>query len=183
MAAIAISTSKIFENFIIFAIALSSIKLVVDTYLPESGKMTEISDKMDIVFNSIFMFECLVKVISRGLIVGKNTYLKDSWCKLDFFIVITAVIDMSLGIDLSILKLFRTLRPLRIISRNPEMKVIISSLAQSMCGILNVVIIILCIFLMFGILGINLLQDKLNFCNPTPELTYGSYGPFDVNQT
>ena len=51
--------------------------------------------------------------------MGKNAYLKDSWCKLDFFIVITAVIDMSLGIDLSILKLFRTLRPLRIISRNP----------------------------------------------------------------
>lgn len=62
--------------------------------------------------------------------MGPNAYLKDSWSKLDFFIVITAIIDMSLvGIDLSILKLFRTLRPLRIVSRNPDMKVIISSLA------------------------------------------------------
>ena len=62
------------------------------------------------------------------------------------------------------------------------MKVIISSLAQSMCGIFNVIIIILCIFLMFGILGINLLQDKLNYCNPAPELIYGEYGPFNVDQ-
>lgn len=89
---------------------------------------------------------------------------------------------MSIGIDLSILKLFRTLRPLRIISRNPDMKIIISSLAESMLGIFNVLIIIMCIFLMFGILGINLLQNKLNFCNPTSELTHGQFGPYGINK-
>ena len=52
-----------------------------------------------------------------------------------------------------------------------------------MCGIANVLIIIICVFLMFGILGINLLQNKLNYCNPSSELVYGGYGPFNVNQT
>lgn len=33
-----ISKSMIFQNFIIFAIALSSIKLVVDTYLSKEGE-------------------------------------------------------------------------------------------------------------------------------------------------
>jgi len=122
---------------------------------------------MDLVFNFIFIFESGVKIIAQGLIIGDKAYLKSSWSKLDFFIVMTALIDMSLGIDLSILKLFRTLRPLRIISRNPDMKIIISSLAESMLGILNVLIIIMCIFLMIGILGINLLGNKLNYCNPT----------------
>lgn len=89
---------------------------------------------------------------------------------------------MSLGIDLSILKLFRTLRPLRIISRNPDMKIIISSLAESMMGIINVLVIILSVFLMFGILGINLYQGKLNFCNPTKELVFNNFGPYDINQ-
>ena len=157
-----INKSAIFQNFIILVIALSSIKLVVDTYLPKEGEAAKISNIIDIVFNSIFIMECLIKIISKGFIFGPNAYLKDSWCKLDFFIVITAIIDMGMGeIDLSILKLFRTLRPLRIVSRNPDMKVIISSLGQSMLGIFNVIIIILCIFLMFGILGINLLQNKL----------------------
>ena len=128
--------------------------------------MNEVSIKIDAAFNSIFIFEALVKIIAKGFLIGKNTYLKDPWHKLDFFIVITAIIDMSMtGIDLSILKLFRTLRPLRIVSRNPDMKVIISSLGESMLGIFNVMIIIFCVFLMFGILGINLLQNKLGFCN------------------
>lgn len=90
---------------------------------------------------------------------------------------------MTLNIGLSILKIFRTLRPLRIISRNPDMKVIISSLGESMLGIFNVLIIIMCIFLMIGILGINLLGGKLNYCNPTPQLDHTKFGPFNVNQT
>lgn len=77
----------------------------------------------------------------------------------------TSVVDMSISVNLSILKLFRTIRPLRIISRNPDMKIIISSLAESMVGILNILVIIMCIFLMLGILGINLLKGKLNYCN------------------
>lgn len=62
------------------------------------------------------------------------------------------------------------------------MRIIISSLVQSMCGILNVMVIILCVFLMFGILGINLLQNKLQYCNPTSQLSVGSYGPYNTNQ-
>jgi hypothetical protein len=88
---------------------------------------------------------------------------------------------MSLGVNLAILKLFRTLRPLRIVSRNPDMKIIISSLSESMVGIFNVIIIIMCIFMMFGILGMNLLQGKLNYCSPA-QLTQGTYGPYGVNQ-
>lgn len=86
------------------------------------------------------------------------------------------------SVDLSIFKLFRTLRPLRIVSKNTEMKIILSSLAQSMCGIMNVLIIILCVFLMFGILGINLLQGKLNYCNPNSNLVVNNYGPYNLDQ-
>lgn len=45
------------------------------------------------------------------------------------------------------------------------MKIMVTSLAQSFLGIFNVLIICLCVFLMFAILGMNLLQGKLNYCN------------------
>lgn len=41
----------------------------------------------------------------------------------------------------------------------------------------------MCIFLMIGILGINLLGGKLNYCNPTSQLDHTNFGPFNVNQT
>jgi hypothetical protein len=163
-------------------IALSSIKLVMDTYVSPGTELSRISNVLDVVFNCLFIVECGLKIIEKGMILGENAYLKDNWSKLDFFIVITALVDMFVEVDLSILKLFRILRPLRIVSRNLEMKIIISSLAQSMCGILNVMIIIICVFLMFGILGINLMQGKLNYCSLTTNISIGQYGPYDTNQ-
>lgn len=102
----------------VIVIALSSIKLVIDTYTTTGTELYKISLIVDIVFNSIFIFECALKIISKGMIIGENAYLKDSWSKLDFFIVCTALVDMFVEVDLSILKLFRILRPLRIVSRN-----------------------------------------------------------------
>jgi hypothetical protein len=62
------------------------------------------------------------------------------------------------------------------------MKIILTSLGESICGLMNVLIIVFFVFVMFGILGINLLQGKLNYCNPTPQLVVNLYGPYNVNQ-
>lgn len=62
--------SKMFENVIIILIAISSVKLVVDTYLKEGTQIYEISDMLDNVLNSIFIFECVLKIIARGFILG-----------------------------------------------------------------------------------------------------------------
>lgn len=64
------------------------------------------------------------------------------------------------------------------------MKIIISSLAESIFGIMNVLVIILCVFLMFAILGTNLLQGKLNYCSttsPTNLICGATYGPYNIN--
>lgn len=59
----------------------------------------------------------------------------------------------------------------------------VSSLAQSIVGIFNVLIICICVFLMFAILGMNLLQGKLDFCNVTGnKLQTGNFPPY-INQT
>ena len=44
-------------------------------------------------------------------------------------------------------------------------------------------IICLCVFLMFAILGMSLLQGKLNFCNTGgSQLIYNNYGPYNISQ-
>jgi hypothetical protein len=54
--------------------------------------------------------------------MDNNSYLRDYWNILDFFIVITSILDYILSNssfpDLKVLRLLRTLRPLRFISRN-----------------------------------------------------------------
>ena len=180
-----VTSSSIFAGVIFVAIICSSAKLELDTYLDEDsgGAPVQGSNIADYVFNVLFIIEATLKIIGTGLVVGDAAYLKNSWNKLDFIIVCTSILDMVLlNVNLSIIKLLRTLRPLRIITRNEDMRIMVSSLVESLIGIFNVLIICLCVFLMFAILGMNLLQGKLFYCNETGnELITGNYGPFGVD--
>lgn len=87
---------------------------------------------------------------------------------MDFFIVVTSLIDASatnVNIPIiKILRLLRILRPLRFISHNSDMKTVVVALLSSMGGIFNVGIVVVAVFLMFSILGTNLFAGKLQYC-------------------
>lgn len=108
---------------ILVAIVLSSLKLVIgihysiiDTYI------TDFLTETDIFFAYFFGTEFLLKIIAFGFVLEPCAYLRDGWNVLDFIIVVVSFIDIYIsGIDLSfvkILRLLRTLRPLRFISHN-----------------------------------------------------------------
>lgn len=129
------STHTAFEGVILVLIILSSIKLVVDTYLndlPEDSPVKTASGNIDLFFTAAFAMESAIKMISFGVIQDKGSYLRETWSQLDFFIVTTSLIDASFeNINLPIIKILRilrTLRPLRFISHNSGMKTIVIAL-------------------------------------------------------
>ena len=50
-------------------------------------------------------------------------------------------------------RVLRAVRPLRVISRSPTIQLVVQSLALSVASMLNVVMVLLLFFLIFGILG------------------------------
>jgi hypothetical protein len=86
----------------------------------------QLSENIDILVNVLFLLECINKNIACGTLLDEGSYLRDNWNRLDMFIVATSMIDMSLAnVDipaLKVLRLLRTLRPLRVISNNRAMK-------------------------------------------------------------
>ena len=73
-----------------------------------------------------------MKSIAYGFIVDKGSYLREYWNMLDFFIVVTSILDLTVTtIDvpfIKILRLLRTLRPLRFISHNEAMRTMVTAL-------------------------------------------------------
>ena len=103
----------------------SSIKLATDTYsdLWAYSEITvTIMMVLDYFFTVAFIIEMSIKLVALGLIMDDGSYLRDNWNRLDFFIVLSSIVEiMFQGIDLPIIKIFRmlrTLRPLRFISHN-----------------------------------------------------------------
>jgi hypothetical protein len=69
-----------------------------------------------------------------------------------------------------VVRVLRILRPLRFITHNPQMKMIVSALLDSGGAILNVAVVILVVWLMFAILAINLFAGKFFYCSINPYL-------------
>ena len=128
------------------------------------------------------MLECLFKIVALGFIMDKGTYLRDTWNDLDFFIVVTSMIDLMLsGVDIpavKILRLLRTLRPLRFLSHNKAMRMIVVALMDSVGSILNVMLVVMVVWLMFAIFGVNLFAGKFFFCSIN---TYQYHDKFECN--
>ena len=90
-----------------------------------------------------FTFEMVVKIIAWGFaFAGKDSYIRDAWNILDFLIVMSALTGVVAGDAVKVsffkaLRILKVLRPLRVIARNPELKIAIVALGSSMPNIVN----------------------------------------------
>jgi len=165
-----------------FLIFLSSFKLAFDSYtwhLPDTNRIVEISNIADNCFNYLFIAEMTSKLIAVGIIMDEGSYLRDSWNQLDFFIVMASVVDMSLSAYkigfVKIMRALRVLRPLRMIAHNPELKMIINALLDSMGSITNVLFVIGIVYLIFAIIGVNLFKERFFYCTVDMYKLHTSY--------
>ena len=168
---------KWFDRFILIMILASTARLILDTII--SGYLSVLTfDILDVVFNLIFFFEALIKVVALGFVLDEGSYLRDNWNKIDIIIVICSIFDFvslfqkytagnqnnsSLQF-LKVLRLLRTLRPLRFISHNIQLKLIIISLFDSILPIINALLIVIVVYYIFSIVGISLFYESFHNC-------------------
>jgi len=118
--------------------------------------------------------------------MGKDAYLKDPWNILDFvivsFSVLNWILDSFSDISVSFLRGFRALRalrPLRMVSKNEGMKIVVNSLLTSIPNLVNVMLICMLFLLVFGILGVQLFKGAMGSCNDSSiDYKYNCVGTF-----
>ena len=123
---------------------------------------------VDRVFFVIFASEAALKIIASGFIFHPAAYLMEPWNVLDFVVLITSSVStivnwVESGKDdgashhlsvMRVLRLFRTLRPLRMLSRNKEMQIIVVALCRSIPAILNGIALTSAFILIFALFGL-----------------------------
>jgi voltage-dependent calcium channel L type alpha-1D len=115
---------KRFEAALTFSIILSSLALSLDNPLSDPSTPFATSLEMtNLLFTIIFMFEFLIKIFSYGLV----DYFVDTWNILDFSAVIASlveVLNVGRGKSLRAMRTLRVLRPLKMVHRFPEIKLV-----------------------------------------------------------
>ncbi|KAE9048858.1 hypothetical protein PR002_g169 [Phytophthora rubi] len=129
---------------------------------------------VDSVFAAIFVLEVVIKIIARGLCLHPTAYLRNGWNVMDFVITAVAIPGLQFFTSdnnsqqlkfISSLRIFRALRPLRMIHRNPGLKLVVSSLVSAIPQMLNVGMVCLLLLLIFSIIAVNNLKGRLFACS------------------
>lgn len=150
---IRLTTNQLFEFFVIFTILVNCVFLAL-TNQPEEGEY---------VFTAIYTFEMVIKIIGRGFILDKHTYLRDPWNWLDFVVVILgyATLAPSMMMNFSGIRTFRVLRALRAISAIEGLKTMVNALLRSMKMLSEVLILTSFFLCVFALVGLQLFNGQL----------------------
>jgi voltage-dependent calcium channel L type alpha-1D len=171
--------SKYFEAFILLVITLSSILLAMDSpTLDQDGGLHEFIKVVDVVFVVIFVLEAVLKMATYGFLLHKGAYLRDAWNVLDFVVVGASIVGNVTESKHSAagrtFRLLRAMRPLRMVSHNAGIKIIVDSLAKSIVSLLNVGVVVIFAWLLFALIGVQYLKGTFYRCND-PAFPEGAY--------
>ena len=156
--------------FINLIIILNSLVLVFETYT----QFNVLSQILNYIFFIIYFIEFIFKIVAYGFVLSENTYLRDPWNWLDFFVVITSTITLliSLANNFNYLRLFRILRLLKAVKIFPNLKRFVSTIVNSFYDLISVFLLLFFFYLIFSIFGLTLFNERFNYLcrlNKTPE--------------
>ncbi|KAJ9443790.1 Muscle calcium channel subunit alpha-1 [Diplonema papillatum] len=176
--------STFFERAVLVVIMANSITLALD--IPSTRNNPQIQNYLwgsEIVFQSLFTIECILKISALGFVLHKHSYLRSAWNKMDFIVVLTGFVSLAPGVDnYSVLRLLRVARPLRVVNRVPQMKSIMNALIQSLPGMRDVFLLLAFFLVIFAIVGVQLFAGKLHHRCYFPEDDLANYNSTQMLQ-
>eukprot|EP00292_Cryptomonas_paramecium_P002249 CAMPEP_0113729636 /NCGR_PEP_ID=MMETSP0038_2-20120614/42674_1 /TAXON_ID=2898 /ORGANISM="Cryptomonas paramecium" /LENGTH=1415 /DNA_ID=CAMNT_0000661529 /DNA_START=107 /DNA_END=4352 /DNA_ORIENTATION=+ /assembly_acc=CAM_ASM_000170 len=128
-------------------------------------------DGSEVAFACFFTFEMAAKILARGFVMHKHAYLREPWNWLDFVVVVASLVSLLPTVNISVLRTFRVLRPLRTLSRIKSMKPILITLSRALRSIVYVWAVLALFLCIFGILSVELMAGTLRgYCyfDPRP---------------
>ncbi|KAL8566099.1 hypothetical protein ACOMHN_051825 [Nucella lapillus] len=119
--------------------------------------------KIKHVFLGIYTVEAIVKLLARGFILKRFTFLRDPWNWLDFVVICSAYLTMAIKElqGLTALRTFRVLRALKTVAVIPGLKTIVGALLEAVRRLRDVMILTVFMLSIFALIGMQLYTGSL----------------------
>lgn len=163
-----------FDRLILLLIIASSVLLATETQtFPEPGSSVEKRyEQLDIVFNTCFTVEMILKLFAFTFSRSHGAYIKSKFNLMDAGVVLSSWLIVFLGDTLPIrsLRVLRILRPLRTVQRVKGLRVVVQAIMISLPSVTSVCVVGLAILTMLSVLGMELFLGKMHRCTSTTNM-------------
>lgn len=129
----------------------------------------ESNDFLEMIETGFLVIFTLEVIIKLGVLAGG--FFNDGWNVLDLVIVSSGyLVFIFPDVNTSIFRTVRVLRPLRSIGMMPGVRLLIDALVMSLPGLSAVAMLVMFVFSIFGVLGVQVFGGTLDYqCVPTWE--------------
>ncbi|ODM93579.1 Sodium channel protein 60E [Orchesella cincta] len=189
--AIFVITHRWFDILIILTILANCVTLAMIQNKFEDDGITKVvpdydyyTDRIEYAFLAIYIMEMVLKIIAKGFVINKYSYLRNRWNMLDFIVVISGLVTTAIGDDnkeagnLEVLRTFRVLRAVKTISILPGLRMMINALLSSVVQLLEVMALTLFCLMIFALFALEVYMGKLR-----QKCVLIKGGPLDPNNT
>nr|CAD7207088.1 unnamed protein product [Timema douglasi] len=125
-----------FEYAVLLTIIANCVVLALEEHLPCKDKtiLAQKLESTEAYFLCIFCLEATLKILALGFVLHPKSYLRNIWNMMDFVVVVTGSMTLfaesNVDLDLRMLRSFRVLRPLKLVSRIPSKLVVCDESCQ-----------------------------------------------------
>ncbi|XP_037103743.1 calcium channel, voltage-dependent, P/Q type, alpha 1A subunit, b isoform X3 [Syngnathus acus] len=146
-----------FEYSIMALIALNTIVLMMK-FDGASETYDDVLQNLNIVFTTFFFLESILKLVAFGPL----NFFRDAWNIFDFVSVLGSITDIlvtKLGnnfINLSVLRLFRAARLIKLLRQGETIRILLWTFVQSFKALPYVCLLIAMLFFIYAIIGMQL---------------------------
>ncbi|XP_070490836.1 sodium channel protein 60E-like isoform X2 [Chironomus tepperi] len=147
-----IATNQFFDYLVMATILCNCVFLA----------MSETIEEAEFFFLAIYTIEMCIKIVAKGFVLNKYTYLRNPWNWLDFLVIASgyATIGLDVG-NLAGLRTFRVLRALKTVSIMPGLKTIINALLHSFKQLAEVMTLTIFCLMVFALFALQVYMGEL----------------------
>ncbi len=146
-----IVSSNAFQHFVTAMIVLAAVLVGIETYPSMVERHGTLLHALDRVVLAIFVIEIVVKLAAEGTRPWR--YFRDPWNVFDFAIVAAAFLPMGAQY-VTVLRLARLLRVLRLIHALPRLQILVGALLKSVPSMGYVSLLLLLVFYVYAVAGV-----------------------------
>jgi voltage-gated sodium channel len=151
-----IADSQGFQGFIFGVIVLNAITLGLGTY-DFGGGVESTLTFLDEVFLGIFVVELVIRITAYGR--RPQDFFKEGWNVFDF-VVIALAFAPGLRDNITLLRLARLLRVVRLVSVMPDLRILVRAMARSIPPITSLVLLTVLLMYIYGMVGWILFHEE-----------------------
>jgi voltage-gated sodium channel len=144
-----IADSPRFQNFIFVVIVANAVTLGLGTYDFGESAHSALST-LDNVFLGIFVVELAIRIAAFGR--RPQDFFREGWNVFDF-VVIALAFAPGLRDNVTLLRLARLLRVMRLVSVMPDLRILVRAMTKSLAPVTSLAILTLLLMYVYGMVG------------------------------